>query len=54
LCLGDECLSAVLLGKDGGSNELVPLLFEKGVDRLFARALFALCQSLVLALCCEL
>jgi len=50
LSLGNKSLSAVLLGKDGGSNELVPLLFEKRVDRLFAGALFALCQSLVLAL----
>ena len=50
LCLGNESLSTVLLRKHGGSNELVPLLLEKGINRLFTGALLALCQSLVLAL----
>ena len=50
LGLGDDGLSALLLGKDGGSDELVPLLLEEGVDDLLLSALLGLCESLVLSL----
>lgn len=50
LGLGDDGLSALLLGKDGGSDELVPLLLEEGVDGLLLSALLGLCESLVLSL----
>eukprot|EP00732_Lithocolla_globosa_P006495 Lithocolla_globosa_v1_NODE_7593_length_926_cov_50.943807.p2 type:complete len:105 gc:universal NODE_7593_length_926_cov_50.943807:554-868(+) len=49
LCLGDHGTSSVLDGKDGGSYELVPLFFQKGVDSLLAASLFAFGQSLVLS-----
>jgi len=42
LGLGDDGLSALLLGEDGGSDELVPFFFEEGVDCLFLSALLGL------------
>lgn len=50
LSLGDDGLSALLLGEDGGGDELVPLLLEEGVDGLLLGALLGLCESLVLSL----
>lgn len=50
LSLGDDGLSALLLGEDGGSDELVPLLLEEGVDGLLLSALLGLCETLVLSL----
>jgi hypothetical protein len=50
LCLGDDGLSALLLGEDGGGDELVPLLLEEGVDGLLLGALLGFCESLVLSL----
>ena len=50
LCLGNESLSAVLSGKDGRSNQLVPFLLGEGINGLFAASLLGLCQSLVLSL----
>jgi len=50
LGLGDDGLSALLLGKDGGSDELVPFFLEEGVDGLLLSALLGLCESLVLSL----
>jgi len=50
LGFGDDGLSALLLGKDGGSDELVPFFFEEGVDGLLLSALLGLCESLVLSL----
>jgi len=42
LGLGDDGLSALLLGEDGGSDELVPFFFEEGVNCLFLSALLGL------------
>jgi len=39
LGLGNQGLSGILLGKDGGSDELVPFLLEEGIDGLFAGSL---------------
>jgi ethanolamine utilization microcompartment shell protein EutS len=50
LGLGDDGLSAVLLGKDGGGDELVPLLLGEGVDNLLLASLLGLSESLVLSL----
>jgi len=50
LGLGDDGLSAFLLGKDGWSDELVPFFLKEGVDCLFLSALLRLCESLVLSL----
>jgi hypothetical protein len=50
LGLGNQGASAILLGKDGWSNKLVPFLLGKGVDRLFTASLLGLCQSLILTL----
>jgi len=50
LGLGDDGLSALLLGEDGGSDELVPLLLEEGVDGLLLSSLLGLRESLVLSL----
>ena len=47
---GDDGLSALLLGEDGGGDELVPLLLEEGIDGLLLTALLGLCESLVLSL----
>jgi len=49
LSLGNQGLSAILLGKDGGSDELVPFFLEKGVDGLFAGSLLGLRESLILS-----
>jgi hypothetical protein len=49
-CFGDESATAILLGKDGRSNQFVPFLTGKGINCLFTASLFGLCQSLVLAL----
>lgn len=48
--LGDDGLSAVLLGKDGGGDELVPLLLLEGIDNLLLASLLGLRESLVLSL----
>lgn len=50
LSLGNQSLSTVLGSKDRRSNEFVPFLLQKGVDRLFAASLLGFRQSLVLAL----
>lgn len=50
LGLGDDGLSALLLGEDGGGDELVPLFLEEGVDDLLLATLLGLCESLVLSL----
>ena len=50
LGLGDDGLSALLLGEDGRSDELVPLLLEEGVDDLLLSSLLGLRESLVLSL----
>jgi hypothetical protein len=50
LGLGNQGASAILLGKDGWSNKLVPFLLGKRVDRLFTASLLGLRQSLILAL----
>ena len=50
LGLGNDGLSALLLGEDGGGDELVPLLLEEGVDSLLLSALLGLCETLVLSL----
>jgi hypothetical protein len=50
LGFGDDGFTAVLLGEDGGSNELVPFFLEEGVDGLLLSSLLGLCETLVLAL----
>lgn len=50
LGLGDEGLSALLGGEDGGGDKLVPLLLEEGVRGLLLPALLRLRQALVLSL----
>lgn len=50
LRLGDQSLSAVLDGKDGRGNELVPFFLQEGVDGLFASSLLGFRKSLILAL----
>jgi len=50
LGLGDDGLATFLGRKDGGSNEFVPLLLEKGVDCLLLSALLGFGESLVLSL----
>jgi len=50
LSLGDDGLSALLLGEDGWGDEFVPLLLEEGVDGLLLSALLGLRESLVLSL----
>lgn len=50
LGLGDDGLSNLLGGEDGGSDELVPFLLEEGVHGLLLSALLGLGESLVLSL----
>lgn len=50
LCLGNESLPCVLDGKDGRSNQFVPLFLQEGVDGLLAASLLTLRESLVLSL----
>ena len=50
LRLGNDGLTAFLLGEDGGCDELVPLLLEEGIDGLLLGALLGLGKSLVLSL----
>jgi hypothetical protein len=53
LGLGDDGFAAVLLGEDGGGNELVPFLLGEGVDGLLLGALLRLRETLVLSLLVE-
>jgi len=50
LGFGDDGLAAFFGGEDGGSNELVPLLLEEGVNCLLLSPLLGLRESLVLSL----
>jgi len=50
LGLCDDGLSALLLGEDGWSNELVPFFLEERVNCLFLSALLGLRKPLVLSL----
>jgi len=52
LGFGDDGLSALLGGEDGGGNELVPFFLEEGVNGLLLAALLRLGEPLVLSLCC--
>jgi len=50
LGLGNNGLSALLLGEDGGSDELVPFFLEERVNCLLLSALLGLGEPLVLSL----
>jgi len=50
LGLGNDGLSALLLGEDGGGDKLVPFFLEEGVDCLLLSALLGLRKSLILSL----
>jgi len=50
LGLGNDGLSTLLLGEDGGGDELVPFFLKEGVDCLLLSALLGLGKSLILSL----
>mmetsp|Transcript_3249 Transcript_3249/g.5797 ORF Transcript_3249/g.5797 Transcript_3249/m.5797 type:complete len:267 (-) Transcript_3249:508-1308(-) len=50
LGLGNDSLSTLLLGEDGGGDKLVPFFLKKGVDCLLLSALLGLGKSLILSL----
>ena len=43
LCHGNQGLSSIFDGEDGGSNQFVPLFLQERVDGLFTATLLALC-----------
>lgn len=50
LCFGDQGLSGVLDGEDGGCDQFVPLFLQKGVNRLLTASLLTFRKSLILSL----